>query len=227
MRLAVIPARGGSKRIPRKNIRPFCGKPMIAYSIEAAWDSGCFDHVVVSTDDEEIAAIARAYGAETPFRRPDDLAEDHAPTVPVVHHAVGVCRALGWQFEHVCCIYPAVPFLRTEDLRAGLDHLIAADQGFVFPVVAFPSPIQRALRRDEQGNVTPFDPRCVAVRTQDLTSAYYDAGQFYWGRAASWQPAASVHLDARTLVLPAWRAIDIDTADDWQHAELLFKAGAA
>ena len=222
----MIPARGGSKRIPRKNIRPFCGKPMIAYSIEAAQDSGCFDHIVVSTDDDEIADIARTHGAQTPFRRPAELAGDHVSTGPVICHAITACCELGWEADHVCCVYPAVPFLRGADIAAAFDKLAACPgEGFVFPVAAFPSPIQRALRLNEEGRVTPFDSRCIHSRTQDLTPAYFDAGQFYWGRTGAWLTSIPVHQNALTIVLPPWRAVDIDTLEDWHHAELLFRAG--
>ena len=146
-KLAVIPARGGSKRIPRKNIRLFAGKPMIAYAIEAALSSGVFDHVVVSTDDPEIAGIAADHGASLPFVRPAHLADDMTPTVPVVAHAIETCQALGWGVQQVCCIYPGVPFIQASDLVQALDLLLGGNAHYVFPVTPFPSAIQRALRR--------------------------------------------------------------------------------
>ena len=147
MRLAVIPARGGSKRIPRKNIKPFHGKPMIAYAVSAALSSGAFEKVIVSTDDEEIAQIAREHGAEVPFVRPEELADDHTPTVPVIAHAIRVCESLGWGVREVCCIYPGVPFIATSDLTRAYEQLQCTKAHYVFPVTGFPSPIQRALRR--------------------------------------------------------------------------------
>ncbi|MES2339697.1 MAG: pseudaminic acid cytidylyltransferase [Pseudomonadota bacterium] len=225
MRIAVIPARGGSKRIPRKNIRVFAGKPMIAYAIDAAHASGAFDRVVVSTDDAEIADIARAHGAELPFTRPAELADDHTPTVPVIAHAITACRALGWDIDAACCIYPGVPLIDPQDILAARDLLDeAGGEGFAFPVAEFPSAIQRALRRGEGGAVAPFDPAHVGTRTQDLEPAYYDAGQFYWGGAAAWLAGLNIHANGRTIVLPEWRVVDIDTPADWERAEALYQA---
>lgn len=222
MTLAVIPARGGSKRIPRKNIRPFAGKPMIAFAIEAALCAGLFDHVVVSTDDEEIANVARDYGAETPFVRAPELSDDHTPTVPVVADAIERCAALGWPVEAVCCLYPGVPLIDPADIVAAYALLVEAGEGYVFPVTAFPSVIQRALRRTGDGRVAPFDPQYAATRTQDLEPAYYDAGQFYWGTADSWLARQTIHAHGRAIVLPEWRVADIDTLDDWERAERLY-----
>lgn len=217
MKVAVIPARGGSKRIPRKNVKDFCGRPMIAYAIDAARRTGVFDRVVVSTDDDEIAAIALTAGAEVPFRRPAELADDFTPTVPVIAHAAA---ALG-DVASVCCIYPAVPLLDPADIVRA--EALAQD-GYAFPVARFPSAIQRALRRDESGAVMPFDPGHVETRTQELEPAYLDAGQFYWASAAAWLAGLAVHSHARTIVIPEWRVVDIDTPDDWDRAERLYRA---
>lgn len=225
MKIAVIPARGGSKRIPRKNIRDFAGRPMIAYAIGAARESGLFDHVIVSTDDDEIAQIARSHGAEVPFARPPELADDHTPTVPVIVHAIQACRALGWAASHVCCIYPGVPLIRAEDIAAALSLLDEAGAaGYTFPVTPFPSAIQRALRRGADGRVEPFHPQYVNTRTQDLEPAFHDAGQFYWGAADTWLAGLSIHAHGRTIVLPEWRVVDIDTPADWERAEAMFHA---
>jgi pseudaminic acid cytidylyltransferase len=223
MRLAVIPARGGSKRIPRKNILPFAGRPMIGYAIAAAQASGLFDHVVVSTDDAEIASVSTSLGAEVPFMRPAELADDHTPTVPVVAHAIAACRDIGWVAEQVCCIYPGVPFLQVPDLRTALD-LLEQGADYAFPVTPFPSAIQRALRREADGSARPFFPEFAATRTQDLPPAFHDAGQFYWGRAQAWLDGLNIHLHGRTIVVPEWRVVDIDTPDDWRRAELLHHA---
>lgn len=223
-RLALIPARGGSKRIPRKNVRPFAGKPMIGYAIDVAQRSGLFDAVVVSTDDEEIADISRQLGAEVPFTRPAQLADDHTPTVPVVAHAIGAMKALNRTFDHVCCLYPACPLLEASDLQQAFELLQATDAPYVFPVLPFPAPIQRALRRTDDGRTEPFDARHSQTRSQDLEPAYYDAGQFYWGRAESWLQGLDIHRNGRTIVLPGWRAVDIDTPDDWLRAEALYRA---
>ena len=222
MRLAIIPARGGSKRIPRKNIRDFAGRPMIGYAIGAAREAGVFDRIVVSTDDAEIAAIAKEQGAEVPFMRPLELSNDTAGTVPVIQHAM---QALACPAEaRVCCIYPGVPLLQAKVLREALDLLQTAGCDFVFPVLEFPSPVQRALTRDADGGTRSMFPEHADTRTQDLTPAYHDAGQFYWGTAAAWLSGRSPHLGARTLVLPSWAAVDIDTPDDWARAEALFRA---
>ncbi|BBU63681.1 pseudaminic acid cytidylyltransferase [Methylosinus sp. C49] len=222
MRIAVIPARGGSKRIPRKNVKAFHGHPMIAYAIMAARRSGVFDKIIVSTDDAEIAATARDFGAETPFARPAQLADDHSPTVPVIAHAIGACKEMGWDVGDVCCVYPSAPFVVAEDIRSGCALLEDGSSAYVFPVASFPSPIQRALRRSENGMVTPFFPEHSGARTQDLELAYFDAGQFYWGRASAWEAGLDIHKNGRALILPEWRVVDIDTPADWERAELLY-----
>ena len=228
MKIAIIPARGGSKRIPRKNIKPFAGRPMIEYAIRAAQACPQIDRVVVSTDDEEIAAIAAAAGAELPFQRPPELSDDLTPTVPVIQHAITACNALGWGVTHACCIYPGVPFIRTTDLADALVMLESTDgRDYVFPVTAFPSPIQRALQRDDDARVAPFHPEHVATRTQDLEPAYFDAGQFYWGRAEAWLAGLNIHANGRAIVLPEWRVVDIDTPDDWDRAEAMYRATLA
>jgi len=227
MKLAVIPARGGSKRIPRKNTRLFAGKPMIAYAIAAARGSDLFDHVIVSTDDEEIAQIAREWGAKTPFVRPVELADDHTPTVPVVAHAIHVCEdILGDQIDHVCCIYPCVPFLEIVDLKESWAFLNRSDVDYCFPIAEFPSVIQRAMKRDEHGRTLPFYPQYELVRTQDLERAYHDAGQFYWGSKRAWLTNPRVHSSAIGYQIPGWRVVDIDTEDDWERAERIHLASS-
>lgn len=221
MNIAIIPARGGSKRIPRKNIKSFDGKPMIAHAITAAISSGLFEHVVVSTDDEEIATIARTWGAKTPFIRPAELANDYTNTVPVVAHGIRACRALGWQFDFVCCIYPGVPFIQIEDLKGALTLLTQGEADYSFPVTEFPSAIQRALKRRVDEMMEPFYPQYELTRTQDLERAYHDAGQFYWGKAESWLTNAKVHSSGIGYVIPNWRVVDIDTEEDWERAEKL------
>lgn len=223
--IAIIPARGGSKRIPRKNVKPFAGKPMIGYAIEAALACETISRVIVTTDDDEIADIAHTFGAEVPFRRPVELADDFTPTAPVIQHAIEACQSYGFEFGLVCCIYPGVPFIRTEDLADALALLMEhGGDGFTLPVTGFPSPIQRALRRGEGGAVEPFNPEYVGTRTQDLEPAYFDAGQFYWARADTWLSGASAHANGRAIVLPQWRVVDIDTPEDWDRAEKLHQA---
>lgn len=224
MNIAVIPARGGSKRIPRKNIKAFGGKPMITYAINAAKNSGLFDHVLVSTDDAEIASIANAWGAETPFVRPAELANDFTATVPVVAHAIQACEALGWSFDIVCCIYPGVPFIEVEDLQGAFKHLEVGSADYCFPVAEFPSAIQRALKRNSDGEMQPFYPEFQLTRTQDLEPAYFDAGQFYWGNKRAWLNNPRIHSSGIGYQIPSWRAVDIDTPEDWERAELLAMA---
>lgn len=223
MRLAIIPARGGSRRIPRKNIREFCGKPMIAWSIIAARESGCFDHIVVSTDDDEIADLAKEYGAQVPFRRPEALADDHTPTVPVIAQAVQWFIDNNLAPEEVCCIYATAPFVRPGDLIRGLDILLGSDAAYVFPVASYAHPVQRAIRLRDDGKVEMLYPEHSQTRTQDLQEAYHDAGQFYWGHAKLWLAGlAVIGPGSAPIVLPRYRVQDIDTPDDWKRAEMMF-----
>ncbi|WP_370598539.1 pseudaminic acid cytidylyltransferase [Plesiomonas shigelloides] len=185
MKIALIPARGGSKRIPHKNIRPFAGKPIIAYSIEAAIASDCFDKVIVSTDDKEIAEIAKAYGAEVPFLRPAEISDDYATTIDVMSHALHWCQNEGWNVEAACCLYATAPLILPKDLRKGYTLLQETGVQFVFSATSFPFPIQRAIKLDKQGAVSMFSPENEMVRSQDLQESYHDAGQFYWGKVNS------------------------------------------
>ena len=224
MNIALIPARGGSKRIPRKNIKEFCGKPIIAFAITAAKESGLFDRIVVSTDDDEIAAIANQWGAETPFKRPIELSNDYTPTVPVVSHLIELCRTLGWKFDDVCCIYPCSPFIEVADLVGVHQQFIESKTNYCFPVTEFPSAIQRALNISSDGKIHPFYPEFQITRTQDLAPAYYDAGQFYWGKAEAWLCELNIHSNAMGYIIPNYRVVDIDTEQDWLRAELIYQA---
>jgi len=225
MRIAVIPARGGSKRIPRKNIRLFCGMPIIAWSIKAARSSGLFDQVIISTDDSEIAGIARAYGAEVPFMRPASLSDDHTGTSRVVAHAIEWYRERGFEPNAVCCIYATAPFVTAEDLRQGLKALEDNESQFSFTVTSYPFPIQRAIRLTKNGRVEMFQTKHINTRSQDLEPAFHDAGQFYWGRSDAWVGGTAIFgPDASVLQLPRHRVQDIDTLEDWMRAETLFRA---
>lgn len=224
MNIAIIPARGGSKRIPRKNIREFAGKPMIAHAISAAKQSGLFDHVIISTDDAEIARIAIEWGAETPFIRPAELADDYTATVPVIAHAILASQALGWKIDYACCIYPGVPFIQIDDLKLAFELLQASQAAYSFPITDFSSAIQRALRRLPDGRTFPFYPEHELTRTQDLEAAYHDAGQFYWGKPDAWLTNNKIHRSGVGLPVPNWRVVDIDTSDDWARAEVLYAA---
>ncbi|MDR5831959.1 pseudaminic acid cytidylyltransferase [Caballeronia sp. LP006] len=221
MNIAVIPARGGSKRITRKNIKEFAGKPMIGYAIAAAVESKLFDHVIVSTDDEEIAAISASLGADVPFLRPKNLADDHTATVPVIKHAIEACADIGCQAELVCCIYPCVPLIAVEDLNAAAQKLKASRADYCFPVARFETAPQRAIKIGAD-RCRPAYPEFQQVRTQDLEPLYYDAGQFYFGRAQSWLSGKALHSNACPIVIPAWRAIDIDTSEDWERTQALY-----
>lgn len=225
MKLAIIPARGGSKRIPRKNIKPFCRKPMIAWSIEAAHLSGFFDHIIVSTDDTEIADIARAHGADVPFMRPPALSDDHTGTIPVIAHAIDWMNRNAGPVDFACCIYATAPFVQAEDLQRGFNLLHESGADYAFSVTSYPFPIQRAVRITTDQRVEMFNPEHFNTRSQDLEEAFHDAGQFYWGRAAAWLAGKPLFShDAAPVPLPRHRVQDIDTAEDWERAEWLLKA---
>ncbi|MCC5996829.1 MAG: pseudaminic acid cytidylyltransferase [Oceanicaulis sp.] len=225
MALAVIPARGGSKRIPRKNAADFCGRPMIAWPIRAALESGCFERLVVSTDDPELAEVARACGAETPFLRPDHLSDDRTPVIDVIGHAIETLEAAGEHHEHVCCLFATAPFLKAEDLRASAGLIAADGVDYVFSAARYGFPIQRAFRVTEAGGCEMFNPGQFHTRSQDLEEAYHDAAQFYWGARSAWLERRPVFTPrARPVVLPPSRVWDIDTPQDWERAELMFRA---
>jgi N-acylneuraminate cytidylyltransferase len=230
MRLAIIPARGGSKRIPRKNIKLFGGKPMIAWSIEAAKQSECFDRIIVSTDDSEIAEVAISYGAEVPFMRPPELSDDHTGTTKVVAHAVD------WHNKNnnlniasnVCCIYATAPFIRAKDIAFGLSELEFSGAQYAFSVTSYAFPIQRAIRINSNKFVEMYQPQNFDSRSQDLEEAYHDAAQFYWGRAEAWLADVPM-FSASSIAIRLQRHMvqDIDTDDDWLRAELIYKSGIA
>ena len=223
MRLAIIPARGGSKRIPRKNILPFCGKPMIAWSIEAARMSGCFDRIIVSTDDLEIGEVARAYGAEVPFQRPPELSDDHAGTIPVIAHAVAWQGRNGAAPLQVCCLYATAPFVRAQDIQEGLRMLQDMGADYAVSVTRYAYPIQRALRFTTDRRIAMWNPEHYQTRSQDLEEAFHDAGQFYWGGARAWLDQIPIFSsDAVPVLLPNERVQDIDTLEDWCAAEMKF-----
>jgi pseudaminic acid cytidylyltransferase len=224
MNLAIIPARGGSKRIPHKNIKLFLGKPMISYAIRVALDSGLFDRVIVSTDDRQIADIANEYGAQTPFIRPPELSDDYTPTTAVIAHAIDQCTNLSQTYNYICCIYPCVPFVTVNDLCESRKLLESSGADFCFPVTEFPAPIHRALQMNNNGFLIPIDPSFELSRTQDIEKTFHDTGQFYWGKRESWQSIKTIHSHAVAYISPKWRTVDIDTPDDWRRAELIYKA---
>jgi len=225
VRVAIIPARGGSKRIPRKNIKTFCGQPMLAYPIQAALNSGVVDKVVVSTDDAEIATIARHYGAETPFMRKPELADDFTGTTDVIRNAITELQQLGWPLSSCACIYATTPLLDSERIAAAYQLLLSNQADYVFTAARFSFPIQRALLQTPQGGVVPFDPASIMRRSQDLAETFHDAGQLYWATADTWldNGKAVFGTGSRMLLLPAHLVQDIDTVEDWQRAELLYQ----
>lgn len=221
--VAIIPARGGSKRIPRKNIRPFRGQPMISWAIREALSSGLFDRVVVTTDDAEIAEVARASGAEVPFLRQADLANDHAGLTEVVQDAIRQLSLSISPPDMVCLIYATAPFLRAADLRDGLDRLTASDADYAISVASFPAPVERALVETD-GQLTMMNQDNLFLRSQDLREAYHDAAQFVWGTAEAWlSDRRALRSPTIPVVLPRHRVQDIDTPEDWAFAELLAK----
>ncbi|MFO7528384.1 MAG: pseudaminic acid cytidylyltransferase [Marinobacter sp.] len=224
-RVAIIPARGGSKRIPRKNVRMFCGKPMIAWSIEAARASGCFDKVIVSTDDAEIAEVGRQWNATVPFMRPESLSGDFTGTLPVVRHAVDWLDKNDFAVDYACCVYATAPFVTAEDLRKGWELIQQEACSYAFSVTSYAFPIQRAIRITESGRVAMFNPEQFNTRSQDLEEAWHDAGQFYWGRGEAWRQERAIFGERSVPVkLPRHRVQDIDTPEDWTRAEWLFRA---
>lgn len=196
---------------------------MINYAIEAAKQSKLFDHIIVTTDDLEIKNFALQAGAEVPFLRPKELADDYTPTVPVIFHAIQECRFLGWDPINVCCIYPCNPFLSSEILAIGYRLLKSHPDKYVFPIIGFASPVQLAIQRDKSGLSRPLYPENQLKRTQDIEPAYHDAGQFYWACAETWKSNLKIHVNSMTLVIARSKAVDIDTTEDWILAEKLFK----
>jgi N-acylneuraminate cytidylyltransferase len=226
-RVAIIPARGGSKRIPRKNIREFCGKPMIAWSIEAALRSGCFDRVIVSTDDDEIAAVSEKFGAETPFRRPAELSDDYTATRPVINHSIEQIEILYGRPDYICCIYATAPLLDSATIKAAYFELVEKKLDFVFSAGAFSYPIQRAFRNTSKGHPERLHPETRYTRSQDLEECYHDAGQFYWGKSAAFlDNCDTISIRSFAHILPLQNVQDIDTEDDWRRAEILMKSNS-
>lgn len=223
--IAVIPARGGSKRIPRKNIKPFCGKPMIAYSIEAAIRAGIFDEIIVSTDDEEIADVARNAGASVPFMRPKELSDDFTATGAVVEHAIKFLQARGDRIKFVCTIYATAPLIDEFYIKLGLEKLRASNAKNAFSCTSMPFPIWRTFKIAKDGRCEMFWRENFAKRSQDLEEAYQDAGQFYWTNLdAPSSDEIFFGRDSIAVVLPRHLVQDIDTPQDWIRAEFLYEA---
>ncbi len=224
MKLAVIPARGGSKRIPRKNIRPFAGRPVIEYSIEASLRSGCFDQVIVSTDDDEIAEIALACGAQVPFKRPDSLSGDHIVLADVIAHAIEWSDGRGSAVQAACCVFATAPFVTPAAIRQGCDLLHTSGKSFAIALTSFPFAVQRAVRVLPDGSLDALYPQYRQTRSQDLEPAWHDAGQFCWGtRDAFLERRAPFAPHSVAVKLPRHLVQDLDTLEDWYRAELMYQ----
>ncbi len=222
MKIAVIPARGGSKRIPRKNIKLFCGQPMISWSIQTAQNTHLFDHVIVSTEDSEISEVAKSLGAEVPFMRPHNLADDYTGTTEVIAHATQWMLDQRWPVTAVCCIYATAPFIQVDDIKQGLDYLESGNWEYTFSATEFAAPIFRSFQQTPEGEIKMFFPEYFLVRSQDIPVALHDAGQFYWGRPSAWLRSKRIFDQHSTcVVIPKWRVCDIDTEEDWKKAEII------
>jgi pseudaminic acid cytidylyltransferase len=225
MNVAIIPARGGSKRIPNKNIKHFRGKPVIAYSIDAAKKSELFDQIVVSTDSEEIAEVAVKSGAEVPFIRPSELSDDYTPTAPVLEHAVTWLISHGNEVEYFCCIYPTAVFLRSKDIRQAFLTLRDKKVPEVYSITAFEFCIFRGVKLAQDGGIKFLWPENELKRSQDFPEVYHDAGQFYWFDSKEFLKHKSLYdPNALPFIIPRYLVCDIDTADDWETAEVMFEA---
>ena len=221
--IAIIPARGGSKRIPRKNIKDFYGKPLIAYSIQVALESKLFDKIIVSTDDEEIANVAKNYGAEVPFIRPKELSDDFTGTGDVVKHTLDWLEENGETFKFVCTIYATAPLLLSDYLIEGYEKLKNSDAINTFSATSMPFPIQRTFKVNDEGRCEMFTPEHYTARSQDLEEAYQDAGQFYWTKVDQTSDEIMFGKDSIPIILPRHLVQDIDTLEDWQRAEIMYK----
>lgn len=220
--IAVIPARGGSKRIPRKNIKSFSGLPIIGHALNKVLNSAFFDRVIVSTNDEDIAEISRKFGAEVPFLRSSQLSQDDTPTVPVIKDAIQRLYA-SEPPEFVTAIYPCTPFMEMDDIEQAFETLIHSEAKYVFPVCKFSPPPQRGLTVDGNNNTASTHPQYAWTRSQDLEPVYFDAGQFYCGHTQSWLEEVELHNQSKAIIIPPWRAIDIDTPEDWELAEIMYR----
>lgn len=221
--VCVIPARGGSKRIPHKNVKDFFGRPMISYSIVAALESKLFDRVIVSTDDDEIRRVALECGAEVPFVRPPEISDDFTPLAGVLGHALHWLRDHGPEYESVCCVLATAPFIAVSDLQEGYRLLRSSTHSAVIPVTSFPFPIFRALKIASSGVLEMVWPEHELTRSNDLPETFHDAGQFYWLRVDSFLKTNRIYAkDALPLVIPRWRVQDIDTVEDWSRAERIY-----
>ncbi|MBK16595.1 MAG: pseudaminic acid cytidylyltransferase [Prochlorococcus sp. SP3034] len=222
--ICIIPARGGSKRIPRKNIKLFRGKPLINWVIDTAKDSECFDQIFVSTDDAEIASFSREFGAEVPFLRPSNLSDDYSNTMDVMRYMLDKLSKKYQSLDYICCIYATAPLLLKSDLVKSFEMIKKTkDDQILFGATSFDYPIQRAVRLDKDGNSSIIDKKFLFSRSQDLEEAFHDAGQFYWGTFNAWINTDNVLEGGKAFKIPRWRVQDIDVEEDWIRAEFLHK----
>ena len=223
MNICIIPARGGSKRIPRKNIKNFCGQPIITWSIEAALNCTSFGRVIVSTDDDEIAEISTQYGAEVPFKRSKSLSDDYTSTIPVIKNAIEWLEMNNEKVDSICCLYPTAPFIEESYIEQGLKKLIEHNASYSISVTSFPYPIQRAIKFTKNERLKMFFPENINKRSQDLVKSFHDAGQFYWGKRSAWMKGERI-LDQNTVpvYIPRYKVQDIDNEEDWIQAERIF-----
>jgi pseudaminic acid cytidylyltransferase len=224
MKVAIIPARGGSKRIAKKNIKSFCGQSIIGWPLGVARRSNLFDKIIVSTDDSEIADIAKSFGAEVPFVRSAELSDDLSTVSDVMGHTVEWMINQGWRLESVCCIYATAVFLNKNDLSYAFKKFMSYKWNYVFSATTFAHPIQRAIKRSNSKGIMMFDPKEYRTRSQDLEVAYHDAAQFYFGKPDAWLTKTRIFNEgSEMVVLPRWRVQDIDTSEDWDNAEMIFR----
>lgn len=224
MIIAIIPARGGSKRIKNKNIKNFLSKPILYWTLKTLKKSNLFYKIIISTDNFKIKKIALKLGVDEVINRPKDLSDDITPTKPVIEHAIENIKFKGnRKVKFVCCVYPCNPFLNSSDLIKSFKILKKKSRNFVFPVTEYSHPIQRAFKLKKNKKLIFFDKRNELARTQDLTSSFHDAGQFYWGTKKNWLSKNKMHSNSLGFTISKWRSVDIDNEDDWKKAELLFK----
>jgi len=221
--ICIIPARGGSKRIPKKNIKNFLGRPIIKYSIEAAFETGLFKDVIVSTDNHEISKLSSQLGASIPFIRPKSISDDFSGITEVVAHSIAYLKLNNIKIDNICCLFATAPFVKVEEIKKGFQllNLVKKDR-FIFTAAKFSFPIQRSFCLDRNKLALPFDKFATNERSQDLKDYFHDAGQFYWGKPEAWLSNKNFFEESMPLIIPSWRVQDIDTLEDWQRAELIY-----
>ena len=222
MIIAIIPARGGSQRIKKKNIKKFYSKPILYWTIKVLKKSKLFSKIVLTTDNNQIRKTGERLGCDYIISRPSNLAGDYTPTKPVIEHAVSFLKKK-FKIKYVCCVYPCNPFLNSLDLKKSFKILKKNKRNFVFPIAEYTHPIQRALKLTKKNKLLFFSKKYELTRTQDLIKSYHDVGQFYWGSFTNWLSKKKMHSNGIGLPIPKWRAVDIDNLQDWKRAELLFK----